>query len=77
MGGVIWRTFAPNAKKKKYTSKAFLELHMDDMHPDWRHPKQKGWATPYGFGDFRQPVTYAEACKRMRVLAELTQQKIS
>lgn len=27
--------------------------------------KAKGWNTPYGFCDFKKPVTYAEACKFM------------
>lgn len=31
--------------------------------------KRKGWATPYGFGDFTNPVTYAEACEQMKKVA--------
>lgn len=31
--------------------------------------KRKGWATPYGFGDFTDPVTYEEACEQMKKIA--------
>lgn len=47
---------------RKYVSRAAMEVHADECHPDWRIPKSKGWATPYGFIDLREPVTYAEAC---------------
>ena len=28
-----------------------------------QEPKRKGWATPTGFIDFAEPVTYKEACE--------------
>lgn len=33
-------------------------------------PVSKGWRTPYGFGDFAEPVTYEEACKLMKPIYE-------
>jgi len=33
-------------------------------------PKSKGWRTPYGFGDFAEPITYQEACDLMKQLYE-------
>lgn len=33
-------------------------------------PKAKGWRTPFGFGDFTEPVTYAEACEGMKELSK-------
>lgn len=35
---------------------------------------RKGWATPHGFGDFQEPVTYEEACERMKRVAGQMQQ---
>ncbi len=32
--------------------------------------RQKGWATPYGFIDFKKPMTYEEACAEMKPLYE-------
>lgn len=29
---------------------------------------RKGWATPYGFGDWAEPISYEEACERMRTM---------
>ena len=34
------------------------------------HNKRKGWSTPYGFIDFRQPVTYEVALAEMEKLQE-------
>lgn len=31
-------------------------------------PVSRGWRTPYGFGDFTEPVTYEEACETMKQL---------
>lgn len=33
-------------------------------------PKSKGWRTPYGFGDFVEPITYQEACELMKPIYE-------
>lgn len=51
---------------KKFTTQAFMESHADESHPDWRTPKCKGWVTPWGFADFREPVTYQHACDFMK-----------
>lgn len=55
---------------KKFISKEFAEAHADESHPDWRTPKQKGWCTPYGFGDWSEPITYEDACERMKKISE-------
>lgn len=31
--------------------------------------KRKGWATPYGFGDWAEPITHREAVERMKEMA--------
>jgi hypothetical protein len=51
---------------KKFITKEHAERHADKEHPGWRNPKKKGWVTPYGFVDFRYPVTYEEACEEAR-----------
>lgn len=33
--------------------------------------KRKGWATPHGFIDFEEPVTYGEALEQMEKLIKL------
>lgn len=33
-------------------------------------PRRKGWATPYGFVDCKEPVTYQEACDMMKVISD-------
>ena len=37
---------------------------------DGGEQKSKGWRTPYGFGDFVEPVTYQEACDLMKPIYE-------
>jgi len=49
---------------QKYISAEHAERHADAEHPDWKMPKARGWATPFGFVDFQEKVTYEEACKR-------------
>jgi len=44
--------------------------------PDDGIPRKKGWATPYGFADFRDPVTYEEACAEMKPFWDRFQQQI-
>ena len=57
---------------KKFISYAHAKSHADIAHPDWMFDKpplgamkRKGWVTPYGFGDFTEPVTYEDACRMM------------
>lgn len=54
---------------KKYIDAASAEKHADSAHPDWRIPKSKGWATPHGFVDFAEPVTYELACEKAAAIA--------
>lgn len=64
---------------RKFISTEHAKAHADSEHPDWDKPelrKQKGWATPYGFADFCEPVTYDEACKQMKhVLDTIAERK--
>lgn len=39
--------------------------------------KAKGWVTPYGFGDFKEPVTYEEACEAMKAVSEAIAMKFT
>jgi hypothetical protein len=55
---------------RKFTTQGFAESHADAEHPDWRIPKQKGWCTPYGFGDWNEPITYEDACELMKEISE-------
>lgn len=58
------KTQCPERCGKKFISTECAEKHADAAHPGWRDPKvprSKGWATPYGFIDFEEPVTYEEA----------------
>lgn len=55
----------------RFVSEEFLKRHLAVEHPTWKNvPRQKGWCTPYGFGDWTHPITYEEACERMK---EITQ----
>lgn len=55
---------------KLFVSKEKAQEHATAAHPaiPSGEPVRKGWATPYGFGDFTEPVTYAEACRRMKAM---------
>lgn len=56
---------------RKFISEEFLTAHkaLDHIASDFEF-KRRGWATPYGFGDWKEPVTYSEACKQMKAVAE-------
>lgn len=56
------RALCPAGCGQKYISKEHAERHADQNHHGWRTPKSKGWATPYGFVDFFEPVAYEKAC---------------
>lgn len=55
----------PAGCPRKFVDYEHADRHADEFHPGWRDPmapeKQKGWATPYGFLDFSEPVTYEHA----------------
>ncbi len=56
---------------KKFVNGDFLAAHLCSAHPDFDlAPRRRGWATPYGFGDWAEPITYAEACERMKQVTE-------
>lgn len=53
---------------KKFISHEHMMRHHRLAHPimPQGEVKRKGWATPYGFGDWKEPVTYEEACEQMK-----------
>jgi len=55
---------------KKFTTEHFVKRHVETMHKD--DPvmviKRKGWATPYGFVDMKEPTTYEEACEASKII---------
>ena len=62
------KCLCPAGCGKKYISEQHAKAHADVEHAGWDDPKQrksKGWATPHGFIDFMDPVTYEEACEIM------------
>lgn len=64
------KALCPAGCGQKYISKEHAEVHADKEHPDWRVPKSRSWATPYGFVDFSYQVTYDHACKVAKNLYE-------
>lgn len=60
----------PESCGKKFTTQEFAEAHADAEHDDWRIPKARGWRTPYGFADYRYPVTYEQACADMKLMSD-------
>lgn len=54
---------------RKFISEEFLTAHkaLDHVTLDFEF-KRRGWATPYGFADYREPVTYSFACAEMKKL---------
>jgi hypothetical protein len=63
----------PGGCGKKFISQAHAEAHADLEHKDWKLPKvpkRKGWVTPFGFVDFKEPVTYEEAVETSRLMHE-------
>ncbi len=58
---------------KKFTTEHFVKRHVEVMHKDdpAKVLKRKGWATPYGFVDFKEPVTYEEALSTSQAMHEM------
>lgn len=56
---------------RKFISEEFLTAHkaLDHIAEDFEF-KRRGWATPYGFGDWKEPVTYSFACAEMKKLSD-------
>lgn len=55
------KTACPFGCGKKFINEYHAKRHGEVMHKNDSQHKQKGWATPYGFVDFKEPVTYEEA----------------
>ena len=60
---------------KMFISAAHAKSHADIAHPDWMFDKtplgplkRKGWCTPYGFGDWKEPISYEDACEQMKAM---------
>lgn len=67
------KSLCPAGCGKKFISALTAHAHADQLHPGWDDPKnvkRKGWATPYGFGDWTHPITYDEACEQMKAIAD-------
>lgn len=69
------KTLCPAGCGKKFISDVHAIAHADEFHSDWRTPKRKGWVTPYGFGDWKDPITYEEACEQMKALSDTMMKK--
>lgn len=55
---------------RKYINDEFLQKHLQQDHAEQGTGlKRKGWATPRGFVDFMEPVTYEDACEAMEAFA--------
>ncbi len=63
------KAVCPAGCGKRFITEGHATTHADESHPDWRNPKRKGWCTPFGFGDWKEPITYEEACKQMQAMA--------
>ena len=58
---------------KKFVNEYHIKRHLEVMHKEQPtgDRKQKGWATPYGFVDFKEPVTYEEAVSTSKIMNEM------
>lgn len=64
---------------KRFISPEHASAHVKDAHPAWvegAHAR-KGWVTPYGFVDFKEPVTYEEALETSKTLHEVFQARLA
>lgn len=63
--------------KRKFTTPEFLKRHGEVMHKDEPPAalKRKGWATPYGFVDMKEPCTYEEAVEVSKTLHDAFTQR--
>jgi hypothetical protein len=61
----------PQGCGKKFTTEHFAQRHAEEAHaPAANFSKRKGWRTPYGFVDMKEPCTYEEACEQSKILSE-------
>lgn len=58
---------------KKFVNEYHIKRHLEVMHKEdaTAEQKLKGWATPYGFVDFKEPVTYEEALLVSKAMNEM------
>lgn len=75
LGQAMSKTFCPGNCGKRFINEDAANQHADMFHPDWRTPKRRGWCTPYGFGDWKEPITYEEACEQMAVINQSLKDK--
>ena len=59
---------------KKFINQEYLDVHKLE-HPEPDAPRLRGWATKYGFADFKEPVTHQEATAAMAAMHELMKQR--
>ena len=71
------KAVCPAGCGKKFISAEYAERHADADHADWRTPKAKGWATPHGFVDFAEKVTYEHACEVAKNIHEKYAHKLA
>lgn len=67
------KTYCPAGCGNLYINKDFAYKHANEEHPNWDKPemiKRKGWVTPYGFVDLKEPATYKEACEIMKTITD-------
>lgn len=66
------KTLCPAGCGKRFVSAEHAVNHANQAHGGWNDSKskRKGWATPYGFGDWTHPITYAEACEQMKKVSD-------
>lgn len=66
------KTLCPAGCGKKFLTAAQAAAHCVSSHPTYQvgEIRKKGWATPYGFGDWKEPITYEDACEQMKAMVE-------
>lgn len=57
---------------KKFLTSLHAMQHSNIAHPEAKvgEVKRKGWVTPHGFVDMKEPVTYEEACEAAKSVCE-------
>ncbi len=63
----------PNKYGKKFISKLHADEHARTAHPmppPLDGSLRKGWVTPHGFVDMKEPVTYEEACEAAKAVCD-------
>lgn len=58
--------------QRKFITNIHLKAHIDAAHNGIIENKHKGWCTPHGFMDFKEPVSYEYACTEALRIHTLT-----